>query len=85
MRAMKSLNNRISKLEDQTNIKKLPVAWVATQAVDGTVSLSMGKEGKKNFENREALEEFLDEKNRPEFGVLFVSIVNAKGEPPEEL
>lgn len=82
---MKSLNNRISKLEDQTNIKKLPVAWVATQAVDGTVSLSMGKGGKKNFNNRQELEKYLDDNDVPEFGVLFVSIVNAQGESPEEL
>lgn len=65
--------------------KELPTAWVATIAVDGKVTLAHAKHDTIHLNSRDDLHQFIVKNDLQDMDILIVDIVNAKGEPPEEL
>ena len=80
-----NLNKRILQLEEIHAPKEKPSAYIAMIDASGKVTLSHAKHDTVHLESREELNQFIAENNIPEMGVLIVDIVNAKGDPPEEL
>jgi len=79
-----NLNKRLEKIEEMQNPKEKPTLKVFTQGTDGRVT-GEGLEFKNKAEYDQYAEEQGFNKGERIKSVLFVTIVNAKGEPPNEL